>query len=174
MNNIDSTAPTAANSGEPACGDGVNSPGCAGSVRLKPDQPPGRCSRKALSFSYEIARLHAAGYTLQAIRSALAKVGVKVSRSTVHREVTKARRQQPSRPFEESGRCQMDQVAQGAGVDATPHPQKAAAPAHPAHPPAPAPRATPGFTGGPRGEDVAKAYMATQITNPFMRRKDPG
>ncbi|MBQ0933491.1 helix-turn-helix domain-containing protein [Ideonella sp. 4Y16] len=174
MNNIDSTAPKAANSGEPACGDSVNAPGCASSVRLVPDQPPGRSTRKARSFSDEIGRLHAAGYTLQAIRSALAKVGVKVSRSTVHREVTKARRRQPSSPAEESDHAQMDQIAQAAEVDATPHPQKAAAPARSAHPPAPAPIAAPSFTGGPKGEDVAKAYMATQITNPFMRRKDPG
>lgn len=56
-------------------------------VRLLPNQPPGRCTRKALPFADEIRRLHAIGYTLEAIRQALSAAGVSVSRSTVHREV---------------------------------------------------------------------------------------
>jgi hypothetical protein len=56
-------------------------------VRLLPNQPPGRCTRKALPFADEIRRLHAMGYTLEAIRQALSAAGVSVSRSTVHREV---------------------------------------------------------------------------------------
>lgn len=56
-------------------------------VRLLPDQPPGRCTRKALPFAGEIGRLYAMGYTLEAIRLALSAAGVSVSRSTVHREV---------------------------------------------------------------------------------------
>lgn len=58
-----------------------------GSLRLLPDQPPGRSTRKALPYADEIRRLHAMGYTLEAIREALCAVGVSVSRSTVHREV---------------------------------------------------------------------------------------
>lgn len=57
------------------------------SMQLLPDQPPGRSTRKALPFAAEIQRLHAMGYTLEAIREALCAVGVSVSRSTVHREV---------------------------------------------------------------------------------------
>lgn len=56
-------------------------------IRLLPNQPPGRRTRKALSFADEIRRLHALGYTLEAIRQALSAAGVSVSRSTVHREV---------------------------------------------------------------------------------------
>jgi len=56
-------------------------------VRLLPNQPPGRCTRKSLHFADEIRRLHALGYTLEAIRQALSAAGVSVSRSTVHREV---------------------------------------------------------------------------------------
>ena len=63
-------------------------------VRLLPDQPPGRCTRKALPFANEIRRLHALGYTLEAIRQALCVAGVSVSRSSVHREVR--RRAAPS------------------------------------------------------------------------------
>lgn len=58
-----------------------------GGLRLLPDQPPGRSTRKALPYADEIRRLHAMGYTLEAIREALCAVGVSVSRSTVHREV---------------------------------------------------------------------------------------
>lgn len=58
-------------------------------VRLLPNQPPGRCTRKALPFVDEIRRLHAMGYTLEAIRQALSEVGVSVSRSTVHREANR-------------------------------------------------------------------------------------
>ena len=67
-----------------------------GGVRLVPDQPPGRGNRKALPFAGEICRLYAMGYTLEAIRKALAAVGISVSRSTVHRE---ARRQVPTPPL---------------------------------------------------------------------------
>lgn len=59
----------------------------ASAVRLLPNHPPGRCTRKALPFADEIRRLNAMGYTLEAIRQALSAVGVSVSRSTVHREV---------------------------------------------------------------------------------------
>jgi hypothetical protein len=61
-------------------------------MRLLPEQPPGRSTRKALPFADEIRRLHALGYTLEAIREALHAVGVSVSRSTVHREVRRSNR----------------------------------------------------------------------------------
>ncbi|MEY4749838.1 MAG: hypothetical protein RIQ60_2052 [Pseudomonadota bacterium] len=64
-------------------------------LRLLPEQPPGRSTRKALPFADEICRLHAMGYTLEAIREALRAVGVSVSRSTVHREVRRSSRQVP-------------------------------------------------------------------------------
>lgn len=56
-------------------------------TRLEPAQPPGRNTRKALTYSVEMRRLYAMGYTLEAIREALLAVGVSVSRSTVYREV---------------------------------------------------------------------------------------
>jgi hypothetical protein len=57
--------------------------------RLTPKQPPGRITRKARAYASEILRLHEAGYSLDAIREALADVGVKVSISTVWRETTR-------------------------------------------------------------------------------------
>lgn len=58
----------------------------SGELRLKPRLPPGRTTRKARAYAVEIRRLHELGYTLDAIREALADVGVNVSRSTVWRE----------------------------------------------------------------------------------------
>jgi predicted DNA-binding protein (UPF0251 family) len=143
-------------------------------VHLEPERPPGRCTRKALSYSDEIGRLHAAGYTLQAIRQALAKVGVNVSRSTVHREVRKARDQHAVRPSEGIARPHMDQIAQAPSDVSVVTLPGAASPARPAPSPAPDPPAQCSLAGGLRGEEVARAYMATQITNPFLRRKEQG
>ena len=58
-------------------------------MRLTPKRPPGRANRKALAFAPEIARLHAEGYSCEAIRQALAEAELTVSRSTVTREVAR-------------------------------------------------------------------------------------
>ena len=55
-------------------------------MRLAPRHPPGRKTRKARAYASEILRLRGAGYSFDAIREALADVGVRVSRSTVFRE----------------------------------------------------------------------------------------
>jgi hypothetical protein len=57
--------------------------------RLIPRRPPGRCNRKARTFSAEIRRLRAEGYSLDVIREALAEAGVVVSKSTVQREAAR-------------------------------------------------------------------------------------
>lgn len=57
--------------------------------RLNPRRPPGRCNRKASTFSAEIRRLRAEGYTFEVIREALAEAGVLVSNSTVQREAAR-------------------------------------------------------------------------------------
>jgi hypothetical protein len=62
-------------------------------MSLEPDTAPGLGSRKARAYEQEIARLRASGYTLDAIREALAKAGVVVSISTVWREASRARRE---------------------------------------------------------------------------------
>lgn len=59
--------------------------------RLAPRRPPGRLNGKVRAFAGEMGRLHDQGYTFEAIREALADVGVVVSRSTVHREVARLR-----------------------------------------------------------------------------------
>lgn len=69
---------------------GPASNNCLG-FRLAPKRPPGRANCKVRAFAGEIGRLHDQGYTFEAIREALADVGVVVSRSTVHREVVRLR-----------------------------------------------------------------------------------
>lgn len=143
-----------------------------GGVRLVPDEPPGRCTRKALPFADEIHRLYATGYTLQAIRRALSAVGVNVSRSTVHREVARARRQPSATASTDADRRASNPALQTAAVVATPSPTEREAPLSAGHPPSPVAPGQSSFANGPRGEDVAKAFMSTQVTNTFMRQKE--
>ena len=58
-------------------------------MKLIPKSPPGRITRKARAYANDIGQLHAQGYTLEAIREALADAGVQVSRSTVQREAAR-------------------------------------------------------------------------------------
>ena len=62
-------------------------------MRLNPKHPPGRVNRKARAFEPEIARLRSEGYTCEAIRAALADIGVAVSLSTVQREAGRRSKQ---------------------------------------------------------------------------------
>ena len=172
MNDIGSTVPMPADSEARPASPSVITRDGPGGVRLVPDQPPGRCTRKALPFADEIRRLYATGYTLEAIRQALSAAGVTVSRSTVHREVARATRQPPANPSTDTARRDLDRAPQVAMAAATARTKGREAPV-PAGPP---PRSGKGgqssFANGPSGEDVAKAFMSTQITNPFMREKE--
>lgn len=141
-------------------------------MRLVPDMPPGRCTRKALPFADEIHRLYATGYTLEAIRQALSAAGVTVSRSTVHREVARARRQPSVTPLNDAARRELNLALQTGAAVATPNPKEREAPASPGPPPSPGKPGQSSFADGPRGEDVAKAFMSTQVTNTFMRQKE--
>ena len=60
-------------------------------MKVIPSFPPGRSSRKALAFADDIARLLAGGYSGEAIRRALAEAGVAISKTTMKREVARAR-----------------------------------------------------------------------------------
>ena len=59
-------------------------------MKLVPADPPGRSSRKARRFAQDMRELRDQGYTFEAIRMALAAVGVHVSNATVQREVARA------------------------------------------------------------------------------------
>lgn len=172
LNDIGSTDPRPADfEARPANARVITGDGLGG-VRLVPDLPPGRCTRKALPFADEIRRLYAAGYTLEAIRQALSAAGVTVSRSTVHREVTRSTRQPPANHSTDTARRDSDRASQTAMVEATALLKEGEAPASPGPSPSTGKLVQSGFADGPRGEDVAKAFMSTQITNAFMRKKE--
>jgi len=56
-------------------------------VSLQTRRPPGHAKRKALAYAADIIGLRGQGHSLSAIREALEDVGVRVSISTVRREV---------------------------------------------------------------------------------------
>ena len=56
-------------------------------MQLQPKRPPGRVDRKAAAYAAEIVRLRAEGYTYEAIREALAEVGIELSECALRREV---------------------------------------------------------------------------------------
>jgi hypothetical protein len=68
-------------------------------VELQPKRPPGRIDRKAARYNADIARLRSAGYTYEAIREALADVGVAVSTSALRREVRRLRQRPTQAPL---------------------------------------------------------------------------
>ena len=61
-------------------------------MRLQPSEPPGNARKKLRSYSDEIARLRAEGYTLRVIHKTLLDAGVDVSWTTVQREVVRLAR----------------------------------------------------------------------------------
>lgn len=172
MNGIGSTDPVPADPEVRPSSDGPITRDGQSGVRLLPEMPPGRRTRKALPFADEIHRLSATGYTLEAIRQALSAAGVTVSRSTVHREAARARKQPSATPSTDADRRELNLTSQTAAVVATPQPKEREAPASPGPPPSHGKPDRSTFANGPRGEDVAKAFMSTQITNPFMREKE--
>lgn len=56
-------------------------------MELHPKRQPGRTDRKAAVYASEIAQLRSAGYTYEAIREALADVGIELSTSALRREM---------------------------------------------------------------------------------------
>ena len=61
-------------------------------MQLQPKRPPGRVDRKAAAYAAEIVRLRAEGYTYEAIREALAEVGIELSECALRREVRRSQR----------------------------------------------------------------------------------
>jgi hypothetical protein len=124
-------------------------------MKLVPTDPPGRSSRKARRFAQDMRALRAQGYTFEAIRMALAAVGVNVSNATVQREVARAAK----------GSVVVQAVEFGRGLTGEfPSAESVHAPA------------TPGITTktDPRSaKEIAEAFTATQNTNPLFRPRSP-
>lgn len=123
-------------------------------TKLLPIEPPGRVTRKARRFEAEIAHLRAQGYSLDAIRRALAGAGVQVSISTVRREAI--RHAVPS--------------ATGASVRGTQRDSRPLTAAH-ALPPAEA-IGSAALADEISGKDEAEAFLRSQITNSLLRAKE--
>ena len=65
-------------------------------MQLQPKRQPGRTDRKAAAYVAEVLRLRAEGYSYEAIREALADVGIAVSTSALRREVRRRCRHSPN------------------------------------------------------------------------------
>ena len=118
-------------------------------MRLNPQHPPGRVNRKARAFEPEIARLRSEGYTCEAIRLALADIGMNVSLSTVQREAARS-----SKPRS----WVVPRAPSPASTDRAP-----AVPAPPTY-------ASAGLAGDSRtGKDIAAEFVSKRITNPLLR-----
>ena len=127
-------------------------------MRLVPTQPPGRSTRKARDFEMEIVQLRAQGYTLEAIRNALAIAGVHVSISTVRREANRSAALHPLRPVTEAIATSLLAPSHSLG------PTSAEAPA--------APVTTSVLSERRNGKEIAEAFMRNRITNPLIRSKE--
>lgn len=127
-------------------------------MRLVPTQPPSHGKRKAWQFETEIVQLRAEGYTLEAIRIALANAGVHVTISTVRREANRAAAPRSLRPVPK---------ATTTGIPNPSHPTAPTTGVVPA-----APLATPVLQARRSGKDVAEDFMRNQITNPLIRSKE--
>ena len=121
-------------------------------MHLQPRRQPGRTDRKAAAYASEIARLRAEGYTYDAIREALADVGVTLSTSTLRREVRR-----PRHPAES---------ARSITRSAARTPTKAV----PSSPPQP-PKRLPSLANT-SGREIAQAFFNSHPSNPLLRAKE--
>lgn len=130
------------------------------STKLDPADPPGRRNRKARGYATEIRQLRARGYTFEAIRAALAAVGVDVSNRTVQREAGKLRgvhagETDAARATQEVDRsCRRPGGTDGA-AQAEPPQSRSSQPAE-----------------HRRGKDVAEEFRRSQCVNPLIRAKE--
>lgn len=118
---------------------------------LQPKRPPGRIDRKAGAFASEIVELRRAGYTYDAIREALADVGIELSTTTLRREVRRLR--SAVKPT----------VPRTAAI-----PPVTAIVAQPQAPPPISPTRHP----GPKGRDVAEAFFEANPSNHLLRTQE--
>ncbi len=141
-------------------------------MKLVPTDPPGRSSRKAKRFAQDMRELRSQGYTFEAIRMALAAVGVHVSNATVQREVARVTKAASS--------------GQGAGLGVRPD-ELPSLPTQSQVSAAPQPTTAPQSPQSPQvasvepdkrsGKEIAEAFASSRITNPLARArlnaKDP-
>jgi len=125
-------------------------------MELQPKRQPGRADRKAAAYAVEILRLRSAGYTYEAIREALAEVGIELSTSALRREVRRPRVRSKVAP---SGLPSAPRAAAAPTVS-TPPPVSS--------PPAPSPAVPPGS----HGHDIAEAFFNANPSHPLVHTKE--
>lgn len=131
------------------------------STKLAPADPPGRSTRKARAYSADIRQLRSQGYTFEAIRAALAAVGVDVSNRTVQREAARS-------PDKHAGMADTfghvtyhsHQPASSRGVPVSASKAELAQPAAAASP------------VHRSGKAVAEEFRRSQCDNPLIRAKE--
>jgi len=120
-------------------------------MQLQPRRQPGRTDRKAAAYVSEILRLRAAGYTYEAIREALADVGIELSTSALRREMRRPKQQ-------------VDHT--GSGIrSASRTPANARSPPIPPPPRLPLPAHT-------SGREDAESFFDAHPSNPLLRSKE--
>jgi hypothetical protein len=115
-------------------------------MKLVPADPPGRSSRKARRFAQDMRELRDQGYTFEAIRMALAAVGVYVSNATVQREVARAAKG-PAAASDGRTNTGLEPTRAALGIRTDADPRS--------------------------GREIAEAFTATQNTNPLFRSRSP-
>ena len=132
-------------------------------MKLVPTDPPGRSSRKSKHFAQDMRELRAQGYTFEAIRMALAAVGVHVSNATVQREVARATK------------AVSNAQGSGAGVHPDESPPALTQPLASASPPSTttpqSPQVASVQTDMRSGKEIAEAFASSRITNPLARAR---
>lgn len=136
---------------------------------LYPLRPPGSAQRKALAFAPEIQRLRGEGYTVEAIREALAAAGVVVSRSTVQREANR-----PARLAPKTSPVTADEASSASLTSVNPPAPPAPDMAQPLSVALEAKPETP-FSSDPRSsQQIAADFMRGVVTNPLLQpKKEP-
>lgn len=121
-------------------------------MRLQPKRPPGRADRKAAAYAAEIVQLRAEGYTYEAIREALAEVGITLSECALRREVRRHEKRT-------------------AGAASEVHPSPRAPPGRPLSVARPLATAPPPSTNA-TGREIAEAFFNANPSNPLLPTKD--
>ena len=121
-------------------------------MQLQPKRPPGRVDRKAAAYVAEIVRLRAEGYTYEAIREALAEVGIELSECALRREVRRHERR-----------------TIGASPDVRPHSRVPASPSLSV--PRPLPTGPPSSTNV-TGREIAEAFFNANPSSPLLPSKE--
>lgn len=135
-------------------------------MKLIPNEPPGRSTRKARAFAPEMRALRAQGYTFEAIRQALAAAGVHVSNATVQREVARVAEGPATGAAAHCGLGPGHESQSALVATETP----GFAMSQPTQPLPPSPD-RPAEVDLRSGREIAEAFASGRITNPLVRAR---